>query len=134
MARKKSSQIKKNKKTMKKFTIGKKNIGIYDSKTKVFYKDVWDSKHRFRVLDAWGIDSETLNKLPKDTIIKINDLETGTKYKCLKKDYDESGQYFHFKEPRIDHKTQRFLARKHFQVTVPTEDDKERDEYLLRFT
>lgn len=103
-------------KGLKIFTIGKKKIGEYDEKKKTFTKEVMKSKHFFRVLSSWGIDVKALNKLPIDTQIIINDLEEKKEYSTMKGKYDLFGQYYHFKGPRIDHRTQKFLSLEHFEV------------------
>lgn len=102
---------------MKKFMLGRKNIGELDGG--VFYKEVLLSKHLFRVLNAWGIDSQTLSSIPAGTKIEIHEQEENKVYKTTKEAYIEHGQYYHFKEPRADHRTQLFLPRKWFQVDEP---------------
>lgn len=117
---------------MKQFKIGKKLIGEYYPESKLFIKKVITGKHLFRILDAWGIDSKVLNALPEDTTIVIID-ELDKKYICLKKDYTENGQFYHFKNYNVDHKTQQFLSRKYFAVEEPpvlSEDEQARLNYL----
>lgn len=97
-----------------KYMLGRKNIG--ELVGKVFSKEVQKSRHLFRVLDAWGIDSETLNKLPPGTEIVIHDIEDKKIYKTIKEEYQQFGQYYHFKQTREDHRTQLFLPRKKFKV------------------
>ncbi len=116
---------------MKKFMLGRKNIGELDGK--VFSKEVLDSKHLFRVLDAYGIDSQTLNGLPAGTTIEIHEQESGKLYRTTKEEYLEHGEYYHFKQPREDHRTQLFLRRKYFEVVVPKKlegDELARYEYM----
>lgn len=102
---------------MKKFMLGRKNI--VELEDGVFYKEVLLSKHLFRVLNAWGIDSQTLSSLPAGTKIEIHEQEENKVYKTTKEEYIEHGQYYHFKEPRTDHRAQLFLPRKWFQVDEP---------------
>lgn len=102
---------------MKTFTFGRKNIGTLDGDT--FSKDVIKSRHLFRVLDAWGIDSTVLNGLPEGTKIVIHEQEENKTYTTTKELYLRDGQYYHFKVPRKDHRTQLFLPRRKFQVEEP---------------
>jgi len=117
---------------MKQYKIGKKNIGTYYPESKMFTKDVIQGKHLFRVLDAWGINSKVLNTLPEDTKIVITD-ECDKKYVCLKKDYTNNGQFYHFKTFHTDHRTQQFLPRKFFTIQEPpvlSEDEQAKLNYL----
>jgi 5'(3')-deoxyribonucleotidase len=102
---------------LKIFRIGKKNIGEYHPNEKSFVKEVMKSKHFFRVLHAWGIDNDVLNQLPIDTRIFILDKEEKKIYSTMKGKYDLFGQYYHFKGPKIDHRTQKFLTLEHFEVS-----------------
>ncbi len=108
---------------MKKFMLGRKNIGELDGD--VFYKEVLLSKHLFRVLDAWGIDSQTLSSLPNKTKIEIHEQEENKVYRSTKEEFIEHGQYYHFKEPRTDHRVQLFLPRKCFRIDEPKKLDGE---------
>jgi 5'(3')-deoxyribonucleotidase len=101
---------------LKIFRIGKKKIGEYNPELKMFFKEVMKSKHFFRVLSVWGIDNDVLNQLPIDTQIVINELEEKKQYITMKGKYDMFGQYYHFKGPKIDHRTQKFLPLEHFEV------------------
>lgn len=109
------------------FKIGRKNIGTFDFDSKKLHKDVKKSAHLFRALDAWGIDNATLEKLPADAVIEIDDFEEQMRYTCTVQDYIDKGQFYHFKNQDADHKVQRFLARKNFtQKTLKrgyTEDE-----------
>jgi hypothetical protein len=98
------------------FKIGKKTIGEYNHATNIFWKKVLRSKHLMRALMAWGIDEATLSKLPSDCKIVIDEGEERIRYTCYKSDYDEYGEYLHFKEPRRDHKTQKFLHIEYFKT------------------
>jgi hypothetical protein len=99
--------------------LGRKKIGELNGDT--FFKEVLKSKHLFRVLDAWGIDSKTLNGLPANTKIVIHELEEDLVYKTTKEKYLDGGQYYHFKEQRADHLTQLFLKRNKFEVEKPVQ-------------
>jgi hypothetical protein len=56
---------------MKDFRIGNKMVGTLSDG--VFYKLVNKSKHFMRIYDAWGIDKEVLNQLPKETKMLLTD-------------------------------------------------------------
>lgn len=116
---------------MKTFRVGRRKIGVLDKG--VYFKEVTKSKHLFRILDAWGIDSETINKLPKDTKIKIHDLEEDIIYTTTKEKFKQYGQYYHFKEEVQDHRTQLFLSRKNFDTEKPpvlTQDEQDKQAYM----
>lgn len=85
---------------------------IGDLTDNVFSKTVEGSKHLMKIFDAYGVDRDVLNKLPKDCKIQITDKETGILYeadretfrlKGIKKDFGHSIQYFlprkHFTSP-----------------------------------
>lgn len=112
------------------FKINGHIAGIYDPDNKVFTKEVQDSKHRMRILDAWGIDIEILEKLPENTIIKIKDKEKGIEYRTTREAYFNFGEYYHFKQYYTDHNTQLFLQLKYFEKIEQSEDEKERIAYL----
>ena len=99
------------------FFVGKRNVGTLDGDT--FSKEVLLSRHHFKVLDAWAMDSSVLNSLPKGSKIVFKSIEEGKWYTTTKEDFKALGTYFHFKEPRQDHKTQLFLKREHFKVESP---------------
>jgi len=123
-------------KGLKIFRIGKKVIGSYDRDKRIFCKEVMKSKHFFRVLQAWGIDNDVLNQLPIDTQIIINELEEKKQNFTMKGKYDIHGQYYHFKGPKIDHRTQKFLSLEHFEIKpIPDAPEpilSEEQEYNLR--
>jgi len=96
------------------YMLGHKKIGELEGDT--FFKEVLRSKHLFRVLDAWGIDSKTLNGLPANTKIVIHELEEDKWYRTTKEDYLEHGQYYHFKNEKVDNRTQLFLKRARFKI------------------
>lgn len=100
------------------FKIGHKNIG--ELKDGVFRKEVMKSKHLFRVLDAWGVDSKTLHKLPEGTKIVIHELEEDKVYTTTKEEFLSLGEtYLHFKQPKEDYRAQLFLKRDRFKVEKP---------------
>lgn len=117
---------------MKIFKLGRKTIGTLDNG--VFSKDVCLSRHLFRAMDAWGMDSKTLHSLPMGSKIVFNELEEGKVYKTTKEDFLRLGeQYLHFKNDSIDHRAQLFLRREHFQIENPpvlTQEEKERIAYM----
>lgn len=105
---------------MKVFKIGIKTIGKLHNG--VFSKEVIKSRHLFRVLDAWGLDSNTLHKLPNGTKIELHELEEDKWYRTTKEDFLRLGEtYLHFKGPREDYRAQLFLRRQYFQVESPKE-------------
>ena len=65
-----------------------KIIGVLDSG--IFTKKVKESKHLFRVLDAWGIDEQSFKKLTDETTIRICDIETGTTYEVSKREFSSN--------------------------------------------
>ncbi|MFA5197699.1 MAG: hypothetical protein WC437_04760 [Patescibacteria group bacterium] len=106
-----------------------RTIGEIDTFNKVFYKKVWQSRHLFRALNAYGIDSDYFNAfLLKDNYeIVVSDQETGKVYQTTAKHFKEHGKYFHFKEPQTDHRTQLFLSLEDFKMPKKTEDQKYQD-------
>lgn len=114
------------------FKIGRKLIGTLTDGT--FHKEVLKSRHLFRVMDAWGVDSATLHKLPSTTKIEIHELEEDKWYKTTKEEFLRLGeQYLHFKNAE-DFKTQLFLRRHHFRIENPpelTQEQKEENEYRI---
>lgn len=86
----------------------KRNIGSMDSLKKRFYKQVDSNRHKFRVLNAYGIDSHTLNTKLKDYTIYLEEVDTKSWFKVSAKDFIEKGQCYHFKD-KVDHDTQLFL-------------------------
>lgn len=109
------------------FKIGYKNIGTLDGN--IFSKEVSLSRHLFRVLNAWGLDSATLHKLPNDTVIELHELEEDKWYKTTKEEFLRLGEhYLHFKTVVEDFKTQLFLPRRHWKVEEKTTLTKEQEE------
>jgi len=104
----------------------KRHIGDIDKIKKIFYKQVNSEKHKFRVLNAYGIDSLTLTKklLPKNYTIRLEEVDTGKKYSISAKDFKEKGQYYHFKNQKIDHNTQLFLPIKNWHLISEEEEYK----------
>jgi len=91
---------------------GKKNIGYI--KNNIYYKIVKGSKHLFKVLDAWGIDSGLLNDylLPNNSKIIVYDKEDGMFYETDAQNFSLNAVYYHFKNTAEDYGTQLFLPRK----------------------
>jgi hypothetical protein len=76
----------------------------------IFRSERSKEKHLFRKLNAWGLDSDVLDRLVTlDGEIRILDKDEGTIYTTTAKHFKEKGQYFHFKDEKKDHKTQLFL-------------------------
>lgn len=90
-------------------------IGDYNPDTKVFYKEVQESKHLFRKLDAWGIDAYYFTEvlLPNKAVIQIYDKENRVDYRIDSFDFKKHSQYFHFKGQE-DNKAQIFCPRRNF--------------------
>ena len=87
----------------------RRKIGDLDKLHKRFYKQVDSRKHKFRVLDAYGIDSLTLTKkLLPDYTIYLEEVDTGNWYSVAAKEFKEKGQYYHFKD-KVDNDLQIFL-------------------------
>lgn len=100
----------------------KRKIGDLDKLHHRFYKQVDSRKHKFRVLSAYGIDSNFLNTKLTDYTIYLEEIDTGHHYKVSAKDFKEKGQYYHFKQgDKIDHDTQLFLPLKDW--TLLTEEE-----------
>lgn len=111
----------------KEFYIKRKHIGTLNGDT--FSKDVLVSRHLFRVLDAWGMDSKTLHSLPKGSKIVFKSIEEGKWYQTTKEDFLELGtQYLHFKTPHEDYRAQLFLKREYWKIEAPRQLTKEQQE------
>ncbi len=78
-------------------------------KDRVYMKEVWESKHLYRKLDAWGIDSEVFNgMLNQETdMLVVFDKQNSLFYEVSTKDFKAKGTYLHFKP----HRAQIFLPR-----------------------
>ncbi|MHA1225105.1 MAG: hypothetical protein ACTSR2_01085 [Candidatus Hodarchaeales archaeon] len=114
--------------------IGKPNervIGILDPKNKIFKKSVLESKHLFRVYDAWGIDADYFTDvlLPNNYKIQVHEKEKGIVYEVTAEEFKKKAVYFHFKNKKEDHRSQIFLSRRHWRK-LSKEDQKVRDFYL----
>ncbi len=78
--------------------LGKRMIGDYDPKKKLFFKEVKKSKDLFRKLNAWAIDSKFFNDvlLPQNINIHIHEKERGFDYKITAKEFNTHCHYLHF--------------------------------------
>lgn len=85
-------------------------IGNLDKSSKTFTKNVKESKHLFKKANAWGIDSETFNRilLPENYTIHIFDREQRMDYYISAKDFEKHLVYYHFINDDEDNKTQVF--------------------------
>jgi len=94
----------------------KKIIGTLDPDIKVFSRKVQESKHLYKVLDAWGVDSQYFNDVlyPGGYTLKINDIEKKVHYQVTAEDFAKNATYLHFKTATVDHGAQLFLARKYW--------------------
>ena len=90
-------------------------IGDYNPEFKIFYKEVNNSKHLFRILDAWGIDGYYFTEvlLPNNATIQIYDKESNMDYFIKAEDFKKHSQYYHFKGQE-DNKAQIFCPRRNF--------------------
>ncbi len=69
-----------------------KKVGNWDSETNTFWKSVSGKLHLMRVLDAWGIDEELMQKLLKyDAKIIVTDRDDGQVYETDAKTYQDYG-------------------------------------------
>lgn len=103
---------------------GKKRvIGFLDNKNRRFKKTVERSKHLFRVLDAWGLDSDFFTDvlLPGEYRIQVFDKEDKVVYEIDTEKVSKKGRYYHFKNKKIDHRAQIFCSRRHWG-TMTKED------------
>ncbi len=123
---------------MKRIFIGEGNqkrlVGHLDRKKGIFLKQVNAKIHLFRILNAWGIDSEVFNRalLPENITILIRDLDSKNIYKISAKEFKANEKYFHFKQPRQDHRTQVFCPLDKFE-TITYEKQVATGEYLDLF-
>lgn len=92
-------------------------IGTLDYERKIFSKKVQESKHLFRLLDAWGTDAHYFTEvlLPNNYTIKFNDVEKKIRYFTTAEDFKKNAQYYHFKANGRDFGTQIFLPRKFWE-------------------
>lgn len=97
-------------------TSQKRIIGELKPERKIFVKRVWASRHLFRKLDAWGIDSHFFNEtlLPNNYKIIVLDKENNERYETDAITFHRFGTYLHFKRG-TDHYTQIFLPRKYWR-------------------
>ena len=95
-----------------------KGMKIGELKDGVFYKKVRKSRHLFRKLNAWGIDGDvfTHQLKPINAKIVVYDEEEGVRYEASSKQFEEQGEWLHFKKDTADHYAQIFLALDKFYV------------------
>jgi len=93
-------------------------IGDYLPEINVFRKNVKESKHLFRKLDAWGIDGYFFTEvlLPKNALIHIWESEMGLHYRITAKEFKKYGRFYHFNKGE-DNKAQIFCPRHRFTIT-----------------
>ena len=74
-------------------------IGTYYPDINKFYKEVFKSKHLFRAINAWGIDSKLFTEVlePKNSLIHIYDKEKRVDYKIDAQSFKKYSLFFHFK-------------------------------------
>lgn len=92
-----------------------KNIGLYDTDSNVYIKHgVKKSKHFFKKLKAWGVDSVTFrNILKPEARIVIEEVEERKRYETDKETMGLNGEYMNFGK----HGIQIFLPVTEWKVT-----------------
>ena len=94
-----------------------RNIGEYNKRTNTFTKNVKKSKHLFKMLNAWSLDSYVFNTIILPNLskakIKITDVENMVEYSISALEFKEHAVYLHFKG-KEDNKTQMFCNRGFF--------------------
>lgn len=104
-------------------------IGIIEREA--FIKHVKESKHLYRKLNAWGLDTEKFeNEISEECdSIHVVDIENDTLYIAEPKDFQEHGEYLHH-EP---HREQVFLSLEHWSaIDINPDLQDEVVEYLKR--
>ena len=103
----------------------KRVIGDINVDTQTFTKEVKESKHLFRKLDAWSIDGYYFREvlLPGNYKIIIKDKETGITYSIDAKEFNKHGQYYHFNKVE-DNKAQIFCPRRNFTILRPVDNSR----------
>jgi hypothetical protein len=88
----------------------RRHIGNWYKERNLFFKQVDSRRHKLRVLDAYGIDSKTLEKtlVKNDAKIILEEIDTKNWYSTTAKIFKEKGQYYHFIND-ADHNIQLFL-------------------------
>ena len=96
-------------------------IGMFYSDINMFVKRVKLSKHLFKVLDAWGIDSDFFTDvlLPRNISIKVVEEEERKEYTITAEKFKQKGQYSHFKNKNRDDRAQIFCPRRFWDVPKP---------------
>ena len=109
----------------------RRTIGSLDTETKIFRKTVKESRHLFRIYDAWGIDSDYFTDVlfPNSYKIQVHDKENDVVYEITAEKLKKHGQYYHFKNKENDHGAQIFCSRRNWDK-IPKVEQEERDFYL----
>jgi len=109
-------------------------IGLLFPKLKLFVKTVYESRHLFRVLDAWGIDAKYFSDvlLPNNYKIRVVDKETGKIYTIQAETIKKKGEFYHFKREQEDDHAQIFCARRHWEVQKPKSELEQLEEDAKR--
>ena len=107
-------------------------IGMLYPDEKLFVKTVFESKHLFKVLDAWAIDAKYFTNvlLPSKYKIKVIDKETHKLYTITAEKYKKCGEFYHFKRENEDDHVQLFCPRRFWEVEEikPKTGDEELEE------
>ena len=111
-------------------------VGTQYSKEKLFVKEVYESRHLFRILDAWGLDSDYFTNvlLPNNYTIQIKDRETKKTYTIKAEKLKKKGLYYHFKK-QDNYGSQIFCPRRFWELPkkkTKVEEAKEFSELYLR--
>jgi hypothetical protein len=108
-----------------------RTIGILYPKDKIFHKNIYGSKHIFKVLNAIGVDAKYFTDvlLPQNYTIKVFDNETGVEYNVESQKMRKYGQHYHFKK-ETDDKAQIFLPLRYWNMKIET--SKELTERLIK--
>lgn len=77
---------------MKTIKRGEKTIGLYDPKKNLIMKNVWMSRHFFRLGREWGIDYFMLSQIPDDATVVLHEMENDDWYWLTKKEIMEKGK------------------------------------------
>jgi len=107
-----------------------KMIGMLYPREKLFVKSVYESKHLFRVLDAWGIDAKHFTNvlLPNNYTVKVIDRENNITYIVKAEVIKKFGEFYHFKRQDKDDKAQIFLSRRYWEIPKRKTEEEELEE------
>jgi len=92
----------------------KRLIGHFDKEDKTLYVTRSRKKHFMKKLGAWGIDAKAYRGLMERglTFVVLYDKDSGKRYITEARNFDEKGEYKHFKP----HRAQIFLAERYWRL------------------